>query len=89
MERHEAIIIGGGLNGLTAAAYLARAGVDVLLLDRNEKLGVAEQGIELPPASASRVSRWASTSCPPEPFSISNCRSSACAPRGLKVASAS
>lgn len=49
MERHEAIIIGGGLNGLTAAAYLARAGVDVLLLDRNEKLGVAEQGIELSP----------------------------------------
>ena len=49
MERHEAIIIGGGLNGLTAAAYLARAGVDVLLLDHNEKLGVAEQGIELSP----------------------------------------
>ena len=49
MERHEAIIIGGGLNGLTAAAYLARAGVDVLLLDRNEKLGVAEQGVELAP----------------------------------------
>ena len=49
MERREAIIIGGGLNGLTAAAYLARAGVDVLLLDRNEKLGVAEQGFEVSP----------------------------------------
>jgi len=49
MARHDALIIGGGLNGLTAAAYIARAGVDVLLLDRNEKLGVAEQGIELSP----------------------------------------
>ena len=49
MERHEAIIIGGGLNGLTAAAYLAQAGVDVLLLDRNEKLGVVEQGVEISP----------------------------------------
>lgn len=49
MQRHEAIIIGGGLNGLTAAAYLARAGVDVLLLDRNEKLGVGEQGLEISP----------------------------------------
>ena len=49
MERHGAIIIGGGLNGLTAAAYLARAGVKVLLVDRNEKLGMAEQGVDIAP----------------------------------------
>lgn len=49
MERHEAIVIGGGLNGLTAAAYLARAGVDVLLVERNEVLGSAAAGYEIEP----------------------------------------
>lgn len=49
MERHDAIVIGGGLNGLTAAAYLARAGVDVLLVERNERLGSAAAGYEIIP----------------------------------------
>jgi phytoene dehydrogenase-like protein len=35
----DVIIIGGGHNGLTAGCYLARAGVDVLLLERSPKLG--------------------------------------------------
>ena len=34
MEQFEAIIIGGGHNGLVTAAYLAKAGVKVLLLER-------------------------------------------------------
>tara|TARA_R110000824_G_scaffold366730_2_gene555637 strand:- start:169936 stop:171558 length:1623 start_codon:yes stop_codon:yes gene_type:complete len=49
MERHDAIVIGGGLNGLTAAAYLACAGVDVLLVERNERLGSASAGYEILP----------------------------------------
>ncbi|HET6305363.1 MAG TPA: NAD(P)/FAD-dependent oxidoreductase [Myxococcota bacterium] len=36
-----AVIVGGGHNGLAAAAYLARAGVRVLLLERREVLGGA------------------------------------------------
>lgn len=36
---HDAVIIGGGHNGLTAAAYLAAAGLNVLLLERREMLG--------------------------------------------------
>ncbi|WP_139415501.1 phytoene desaturase family protein [Agromyces laixinhei] len=39
--RHDVVIIGGGHNGLTAAAYLARAGKRVLLLERSDHLGGA------------------------------------------------
>ena len=39
--RYHAIIIGGGHNGLTAAAYLARAGKKVLVLERRHVLGGA------------------------------------------------
>jgi len=37
----DAIVVGGGHNGLTAAAYLARAGKRTLVLERREQLGGA------------------------------------------------
>ncbi|MEE9231106.1 MAG: NAD(P)/FAD-dependent oxidoreductase [Acidobacteriota bacterium] len=40
-SRYDAIIIGGGHNGLTNAAYLARAGKKVLVLERRHILGGA------------------------------------------------
>src|SRR5438067_11064305 len=41
MRIYDAIIIGGGHNGLTAAAYLARARRSVLVLERRPVLGGA------------------------------------------------
>ena len=37
----DAIVVGGGHNGLACAAYLARTGMDVLVLERREVLGGA------------------------------------------------
>ena len=42
MARHfDAIVVGSGLGGLTAAELYARAGHLVLVLERNEAVGVA------------------------------------------------
>src|ERR1700720_2463808 len=41
LSKYDAIIIGGGHNGLTTAAYLARAGKKVLVLERRHVLGGA------------------------------------------------
>ncbi len=49
MERHDAIVIGAGLNGLVAAAYMARAGLDVLVLDRASAPGGVSAAHEIAP----------------------------------------
>ena len=40
-DRYDVVIIGGGHNGLTAAAYLAKAGRTVLVLEKKNSLGGA------------------------------------------------
>ena len=52
---HDAIVVGGGHNGLTCAAYLARSGLDVCVLERRHVLGGACVTEELWPGQ--RVSR--------------------------------
>ena len=38
-KKLDVILIGGGHNGLIAAAYLAKAGQQVLVLERDEQVG--------------------------------------------------
>ena len=47
MSKYDAIIIGAGHNGLTNAAYLAKAGLNVVVLEKNEYIGGAAVSREL------------------------------------------
>jgi len=47
MKRYDAIIIGAGHNGLTNAAYLARAGLDVVVVEKNDYIGGAAVSLEI------------------------------------------
>ncbi len=47
MSRYDAIVIGAGHNGLTNAAYLAKAGLDVLVVEKNDYIGGAAVSREL------------------------------------------
>jgi phytoene dehydrogenase-like protein len=49
MSRYDAIVIGGGHNGLVHAAYLARAGKKVLVLERRHVVGGATVTEEMYP----------------------------------------
>jgi phytoene dehydrogenase-like protein len=55
---HDAVIAGGGHNGLVAAAYLSRAGLRVLLLERLSELGGAAVSGSPFPGHADRLSRF-------------------------------
>ncbi len=48
-QKYDAIIVGGGHNGLTCAAYLARAGRNVLVLERRYLIGGAAVSEEIYP----------------------------------------
>jgi phytoene dehydrogenase-like protein len=46
---YDAIVVGAGHNGLVVGAYLARAGLRVLILDRRERVGGIADTIEIAP----------------------------------------
>src|SRR5215218_9703026 len=56
--RHDAVVVGGGHNGLTAAAYLARAGWSVLVLERRDVLGGAAVSQQVFPGVDVRLSAY-------------------------------
>jgi phytoene dehydrogenase-like protein len=55
---HDVVIVGGGHNGLTAAAYLALAGKSVLLLEQGEHVGGAAISAQAFPGIDARLSRY-------------------------------
>ncbi|MGC3993050.1 MAG: NAD(P)/FAD-dependent oxidoreductase [Propionicimonas sp.] len=57
-SRYDAVVVGGGHNGLTAAAYLARAGRSVLVLERADHLGGATGSARVFPGVDANLSRY-------------------------------
>ena len=55
---HDAIVVGGGHNGLVAASYLAKAGKKVLLLEGADELGGATASVRAFPEFDARLSRY-------------------------------
>jgi phytoene dehydrogenase-like protein len=49
--RYDAIVVGGGHNGLVCAAYLAKAGLRTLVLERRERIGGGLGTTELVPGA--------------------------------------
>src|SRR5947209_9691219 len=58
-SRYDVIILGAGHNGLVAASYLGRAGLSVLLLEKNDYIGGATTSQRLFPDYDARLSRYA------------------------------
>ena len=57
-SKYDVVILGAGHNGLVAAAYLARAGLSVLLLEKNDYIGGATTSQRLFPDFDARLSRY-------------------------------
>jgi hypothetical protein len=57
-NRYDAIVVGGGHNGLVAASYLAKAGKKVLLLEGAAELGGATASVRAFPEFDARLSRY-------------------------------
>ena len=57
MPKYDAIVIGGGHNGLVTAAYRARAGRKVLVLERRELVGGCSVTEEIWPGSPRKIRR--------------------------------
>ncbi len=56
--RYDAILIGGGHNGLVCATYLARAGLKVLVLERRDVVGGAAVTAEFHPGFRNSVASY-------------------------------
>ena len=57
-KNYDAIIVGGGHNGLVAASYLSKAGKTVLLLEAQDELGGATTSVKPFPEYDARLSRY-------------------------------
>src|SRR6478672_7215983 len=55
---YDVVILGAGHNGLVAASYLGRAGLSVLLLEKNDYIGGATTSQKVFPDYDARLSRY-------------------------------
>src|SRR5438046_4271247 len=58
-SQYDVVILGAGHNGLVAASYLGRAGLSVLLLEKNDYIGGATTSQRIFPDFDARLSRYA------------------------------
>ncbi|WP_157937109.1 FAD-dependent oxidoreductase, partial [Geodermatophilus chilensis] len=73
MSAVDAVVVGAGHNGLVAACYLARAGLRVEVVERDEVLGGAVSTVERwpgvrvtrPSSTSSRAAASPRATCPP------------------------
>ena len=64
--RYDAIVVGGGHNGLTASFYLARAGMKTLVLERRDLLGGACVTEEIAPGCRASTASYIASMLRPE-----------------------
>src|SRR6516225_11464554 len=57
-SHYDVVIFGAGHNGLVAASYLGRAGLSVLLLEKNDYIGGATTSQKIFPDYDARLSRY-------------------------------
>jgi phytoene dehydrogenase-like protein len=62
----DAVVVGGGHNGLTAAAYLARAGLDTLVLERRDIVGGCCVTEEIAPGCKASTTSYVASMLRPE-----------------------
>src|SRR5215510_16382115 len=65
-KTYVAIVVGGGHNGLTAAAYLARAGLSTLVLERREIVGGCCVTEEIAPGCRASTTSYIASMLRPE-----------------------
>ena len=71
---YDAIVVGGGHNGLTAAAYLARSGMSILVLERREIVGGCCVTEEIAPGCRVSTTSYVASMLRPEVISDLNLR---------------
>jgi len=57
-SQYDVVVVGGGHNGLVSACYLAKAGLSVLVLERNAEIGGATQSKRVFPGMDARLSAY-------------------------------
>src|SRR5436189_1534836 len=57
-SQYDVVILGAGHNGLVSVSYLARAGLSVLILEKNDYIGGATTSQRVFPEYDARLSRY-------------------------------